>query len=63
MIKTILNTLHDSIACLTFVALGYITAFFFFVPFFTYLPNWQCIFAFPFLMFAIMTGFWLNSRG
>lgn len=63
MIKKILNTLHDSIACLTFVTFGYITAFFFFVPFFTYHDNWTCLFAFPFACFFCMAGAWLNSRG
>ena len=63
MIKTILNTFHDSLACLTFVGLGYISAFFFFVPFFTYESNWSCLFAFPFVCFFGLAGLWLNSRG
>ena len=63
MIKTILNSLHDSLACLTFVSLGYITAYFFFTPFFTYLSNWNCLFAFPFFMLFVIAGFWLSSRG
>ena len=63
MITTLLNSLPDSIACLTFVAFGYITAYIFFVPFFTYLPNWNCLFAFPFFTFFVLAGFWLRSRG
>lgn len=63
MNKTILNTLHDSIACLTFVGLGYVSALVFLFPFFTHFSNWQCLFAFPFFCFFVLAGFWLKSRG
>ena len=58
-----MSTLHDSIACLTFVSLGYISTLVFLFPFFTYHSNWSCLFAFPFFMFFCMAGAWLNSRG